>query len=76
MALYTAYFCYAMGVPVEEAALDDYTDAGDLVEGDDGYVGFIVANGGLNIEDSKIRPQDTATRGELCYMMYILFIAE
>ena len=77
MALYTSYFCYAMGVPVEEVSVEDYADAADLVEGDDGFVGFILENGGLNIgEDNMIYPQRIATRGELCYMIYVLFIAE
>ena len=76
MALYTANFCTLVQIPVEETSVEEYTDADQLVEGNDGFVGFIVVNGGLNTEDNRIRPQDIATRGELCYMLYMLFIAE
>ena len=76
MALYTAYFCYAVQLPVEETSIEEYADAADFVEDDPGFTGFILANGGLVIEDNMVYPQRIATRGELCYMLYTLFIAE
>ncbi|MBQ3669285.1 MAG: insulinase family protein [Clostridia bacterium] len=76
LALYTAYFCEAVGIPVEEMSVEEYLDADELIEGDNGYVGFILANGGILIEDGKILPQTRADRFDLCYMWYYLFIAE
>ncbi len=76
MLLYTAYFCYAMGLPVEEAAPEGYADADQLKEGDDGFIGWILRYEPIPLTDNMIEPAKDATRGELCSMFYTMFIAE
>ncbi|MBR4236627.1 MAG: insulinase family protein [Clostridia bacterium] len=76
LAYYTAYICMGLGVEVSEVAIDEYADAADVTEGAEGLVGWTVAAGLLPMEDENIYPQRTATKGELCYDLYYLLIAE
>lgn len=74
MALYFACFCAALGVPVEAGDLSAFPDAGDIAPEISGYVGWCVENGLLLPNaDGTLRPNDPATRAEMCNGIYVIF---
>ncbi len=74
MALYLACYCAALGVPVEAGDISAFPDAGDIAPEISGYVGWCVENGLLlpNM-DGTLRPNDPATRAEMCNGIYVIF---
>lgn len=74
MALYLACFCAALGVPVEAGDVSAFPDAGDIAPDMAAYVGWCVENGLLLPSlDGMLKPNDTATRAEMCNGIYVIF---
>ena len=75
LAYYGAILCYAFGVPVDETPLDGVADADEVDADAAGFIGWSVAMGIVELnEESMLLPAQTATRGELCYAMYVILL--
>ncbi len=73
LALYTASLVDTSDYDPEAMSLDAYPDAADVTAGMEPYVGWIFAyEVMLPTEEGLIAPQQTATKGELAYTLYVL----